>query len=114
MSKMIKVMTQPERTKDICERCNLSKDIVEAVLAAQNASERDSLKRGERVVRYGSTSLTPVIVSKIGKMGRQVEEVKVECRVSPNLSDFLNEIENYKIATEDIDSLVVKTLPFLE
>ena len=110
----MKAMTQPERLKDICDRCNLSKDIVERVLEAERESERDSLKRGERVVRYGVNSLTPLIVTKLGKLGKAVEEVRVECRVSPNLEDFINEIEGYKIATEDIDTLVVKTLPFLE
>lgn len=115
MAKMVKCLSQPERFEDICERSGLDSNIVERVLRAQKESERDSLRRGERVVNYGLYSMTPHLVNKLGMLGVPVKEVRIDCKVSPSLVDFLNEVDNYKISTEtEFDTLVVKTLPFLE
>ena len=58
-------MTKSERVADIAKRCNLSEDMVNAVLNAERDSMMESLKHGQRVTLAGRVTVDPVIRRKM-------------------------------------------------
>lgn len=54
-------MSKLERVTDIAQRCNMSEDIVRAVLKAERDSMMDSLKKGEKVTLPGRVIINPII-----------------------------------------------------
>lgn len=109
---MVKAKTINERIQDICNRSGLSADIVNRVMDARAESILDDLKNGMRVVDYGVCSLTPTVGQKVG-IGGIHNVVAVKCKVSPKITDTLNEVPDYQVDTSDDDkgSIRVKTLP---